>query len=126
MIRSRLVAGAIVALALTQSACVTWRYETDPVPQVIQRSPARVWVPVGVDSFVILQGSRIVNDTLTGLIEGSAEPGFPLQRYAEPVASVTRVATEEANAGYGFRMALAVTSVLLTIGLAGVILGPVQ
>lgn len=117
---------ALFLLGLTQSACITWRYETDPVPVVVQRSPRRLWVPVGADSNVVLMAPRIVNDTLTGLVEGSAPGGQALRRYAEPVSEVTRVATERPNTGFALRQGVAIAGIGLTLSLAAVILGGVR
>jgi hypothetical protein len=112
--------------ASTTSGCFTWRYETQPVPEVVHLSPKRLWVPVGADSNVILMAPRIVNDTLTGYIEGSAPGGQALRVFAEPVAGISRVATERPNFGYGMRNGLGFAVMLGALVLGASLLGPVR
>ena len=122
----RAIHSAFILLAASQAACFTWRYETAPVPEVVQQAPKRLWVPIGADSSLILIAPRIVDDSLTGLIEGSAPGGQRLARFAQPVSSITRVATERPNFGYAIRNLVAIAGVVATITLAGLILGPTQ
>ncbi|MBW8771997.1 MAG: hypothetical protein JF590_01680 [Gemmatimonadetes bacterium] len=80
---------------LSQAGCYSWQYDTAPVPAVLARKPNRVLVPVGADSFVVLIGAEVTDDSLVGLIEGSAEGGERLTRFAAPLADVPRVAREQ-------------------------------
>jgi hypothetical protein len=116
---------ALVALALCalQAGCVAWTYEQAPVATVVAKSPPRLWVPLGADSFVVLMHPRVVSDSLVGLIEGSAAPGEPLRRYAEPVSSISRVATEDLDPRYTVTGALAIFGLVGTLLFGGFILG---
>lgn len=114
-------AASVVLLAATAGGCMRFEWSPEPTPVVVARSPMRIWVPVGADSFVIIQGARIVDDTLTGLIEKSAPPGYPLVRYRAPVSEVPRVALEKVNTGYGARNVAGVGAAVFAIILAGTI-----
>lgn len=81
-------------VAVTASGCFSWQYETTPVPTVLARRPSRVLVPIGADSFVVLLGAEVANDSVVGLIEGSAEGGEQLTRFAASLSEVPRVALE--------------------------------
>ena len=76
------------------SGCYAWQYDPAPVPAVLAKQPSRVLVPLGADSFVVLLGAEVANDSVVGLIEGSAEGGERLTRFAAPLAEVPHVARE--------------------------------
>ena len=84
----------VVVLSMALPGCYAWKYEAQPVPEVLAQRPSRVLVPVGADSFVVLLGAEVANDSVVGLIEGSAEGGEQLTRFAAPLAEVPRVARE--------------------------------
>ncbi|HTK56404.1 MAG TPA: hypothetical protein VL295_06255 [Gemmatimonadales bacterium] len=92
--RRILRAGASLALLAAASGCYAWQYEAQPVPDVLARQPTRVLVPVTADSFVVLLGAEVANDSVVGLVEGSAEGGERLTRFAAPLTEVPQVALE--------------------------------
>jgi hypothetical protein len=92
--RSLLLAAALVSGVLSTTGCFAWQYDPEPVPTVLARQPSRVLIPIGADSFVVLLGAEVTNDSVVGLIEGSAEGGEQLTRFAAALSEVPRVARE--------------------------------
>ncbi len=107
MFRARRAIHAILVLgiAIVLSGCYAWQYDPAPVPEVLAKQPSRVLIPIGADSFVVLLGAKVADDSVVGLIEGSAEGGERLHRFAAPLDSVPRVALEKLKVIRGARQA---------------------
>lgn len=81
--------GSLMFLA---TGCWTWTPTSVSPAQVVASRPVDVRVWAQGDSVPRLIGApEIRNDTLFGLIEGSAPPGHPLAHAAIPVVAVERM-----------------------------------
>ena len=88
----------VLSLAPALSGCSKWQIES-PIPASlssttrdrtvrVERQDGRVFELVQVE---------VGEDTLTGLIPGSARPGAPLHRVTVPMADVSRVASKRGD-----------------------------
>lgn len=86
--RFALLVGGLLFLA----SCVTTATLARPAEFSNERSiPRRVIVTLVDDSLPLHIGQAVVErDSIFGVIEGSAAPGFPLKRIATPLTSVAK------------------------------------
>ena len=88
----------VLSLTMGLSGCSKWQLES-PTPESLGSSTRQRTIRVErQDGRVIeLVQAEVREDTLTGLLSGSALPGAPLRRVALPMADVSRVASKRGD-----------------------------
>jgi hypothetical protein len=88
----------ILSLTITSSGCSKWQLES-PAPASLSSSTHNRAIRVErLDGRVVeLVQVEVGEDTLTGLVPGSAEPGAPLHRVTVRMADVSRVASKRGD-----------------------------
>jgi hypothetical protein len=91
-------AGAVLLLTLALPACSKWQVE-QASPEVLLTSdaPGTIRVERDDDTVVELVQAKVRDDTLSGLVPGSAAPGAPLRQVAIPLSDVRRVASKRGD-----------------------------
>jgi hypothetical protein len=90
--------GAAVGALIVLTACTSWQVAPVPPAQFLAEHHERALVELRDGSVHELAEPAVVGDSLTGLIEGSAEPGQPLARATYALPDVARVASPTRDA----------------------------
>lgn len=85
-------AAAMLAALAALPACATWRTQTSPLAQVIaEEHPEQLRITRTDGTVFTVARPTIANDSLVGVLPGSAAGGRPLETFAAAQADVTKV-----------------------------------
>jgi outer membrane lipoprotein SlyB len=88
----------VLSLSLALSGCSKWQLESPSPASLTSSTRDRTIRVERQDGTVVeLVQVKVEEDTLTGLIPGSALPGAPLRRVTVPMMDVRRVATKRGD-----------------------------